>query len=95
LAGAAVTDELTARLRARIAECDRTVLDAINARLALVAELHAHKQRVGLDFVDADQEERLLLALGEANRGPLSADGLRELFQEILALTKREVTRDG
>jgi chorismate mutase len=90
-----VTDELTARLRARIADCDRTVLDAVNARLALVAELHAHKERVGLDFVDAEQEERLLRALEEANNGPLSAGGVRELFVEILALTKREMTNDG
>ena len=28
-----------------------------------------------------------------ANRGPLSAAGLDELFQEILDLTKREVAR--
>ena len=90
-----MTDELTARLRAQIAECDRTVLDAVNARLALVAELHAHKQRTGLDFVDAEQEERLLRALQDANNGPLSADGVRVLFREILALTKREVTRDA
>jgi chorismate mutase len=88
-----VSDELTTRLRARIADCDRTVLDAVNARLVLVAELHAHKQRLGVDFVDAEQEGRLLHALEETNRGPLSPDGVQELFREILALTKRELTR--
>jgi len=31
------------------------------------------------------------LYLTRANRGPLSADGLRELYEEILDLTKREV----
>ena len=88
-----MTDPVVERLRARIAERDRAVLDAVNARLELVAELRAHKERAGLDFVDPEQEERLVRALEDANRGPLSAEGLRELFREILALTKRELRR--
>jgi chorismate mutase len=88
-----VSDPVVERLRARIAECDRAVLDAVNARLELVAELRAHKERAGLDFVDPEQEERLLRALEDANRGPLSPEGLRELFREILTLTKREPAR--
>ena len=40
-----------------------------------------------------DREEWMLQYLARANRGPLSSDGLRELFEEILALTKREVER--
>jgi len=35
----------------------------------------------------------MLNYLLRANRGPLSADGLRELFTGILDLTKREVER--
>lgn len=88
-----MSDPDVERLRARIAERDRAVLDAVNARLELVTELRAHKERAGLDFVDPEQEERLLRALEDANRGPLSSQGLRELFREILALTKREVAR--
>jgi chorismate mutase len=86
-----VTDPLIRRLRERIADSDRAILDAMNARLALVAELKRHKQAAGLDFVDPEQEERLLVALEQANAGPLSAEGVRKLFAEILALTKREV----
>jgi chorismate mutase len=88
-----VSDPVVERLRAQIADHDRAVLDAVNARLELVGELRAHKERAGVDFVDVDQEERLLGALEGANRGPLSPEGLRELFEEILALTKREVAR--
>jgi len=29
--------------------------------------------------------------LSRANKGPLSNDGLRELFAEVLAVTKREL----
>jgi chorismate mutase len=86
-----MSDALVRRLREQIAERDRTVLDAVNARLRLVAELKRHKENEGIDFVDPEQEERLLRALEETNGGPLSEAGVRQLFEEILALTKREV----
>jgi hypothetical protein len=35
----------------------------------------------------------MLQYLARANGGPLSGEGLQELFDEILALTKREVER--
>ena len=86
-----MSDPLVRRLREQIAERDRAILDAVNARLKLVAELKRHKQDQGIDFVDPEQEERLMRSLDAANAGPLSRDGLRQLWKEILALTKREV----
>ena len=68
-------------------------MDAINTRLKLVARLKRYKEERGLDFVDLEREEWMLNYLLRANRGPLSADGLREIFGEILDLTKREVAR--
>ena len=65
----------------------------MNARLRLVARLKRYKESRGLEFVDLQREEWMLNYLLRANRGPLSADGLRELFTEILDLTKREVAR--
>jgi len=35
----------------------------------------------------------MLSYLARANRGPLSAEGLQEIFSEVLDLTKREVGR--
>jgi chorismate mutase len=86
-----LSDDPIRRLRDQIAERDRSVLETVNARLRLVAELKQHKEIEGIDFVDPGQEERLLQALEQANTGPLSRDGVRQLFGEILALTKREV----
>ena len=37
----------------------------------------------------------MLQYLSRANRGPLSAEGLREIFEQLLDLTKREVERGG
>ena len=68
-------------------------MEAVNRRLKLVARLKRYKEERGLEFVDLGREEWMLNYLPRANRGPLSADGLRELFGEILDLTKREVAR--
>ena len=87
------TDPLIRQLREQISDTDRAVVDAINTRLKLVARLKRYKEDRGLEFVDLEREEWMLNYLLRANRGPLSADGLRELFTEILDLTKREVDR--
>jgi len=86
-------DPLIRQLREQISDSDRAVVDAINKRLKLVTRLKRYKENRGLEFVDLEREEWMLNYLLRANRGPLSADGLRELFTEILDLTKREVDR--
>ena len=83
------------RLRNEISDVDRTILDAINARLALVDELKRYKQEHGIPFVDPDRERQLLDELVAANTGPLSESGLRDVFGKLLELMKREVSRDA
>jgi chorismate mutase len=90
-----MTDPTVQRLRDEISELDRSILDAVNGRLELVAALRRHKQEVGLPFLDPDRERQLLDDLASANSGPLSDEGLRKLFSELLDLTKREVAGDG
>ena len=86
-------DPLIKQLRQQISDTDRSIVDAFNARLRLVARLKGYKESQGMDFVDPEREEWMLQYLTRANRGPLSGDGLKELFEEILDLTKREVQR--
>jgi chorismate mutase len=86
-------DPLIRQLREQISDSDRHIMDAFNKRLQLVARLKAYKESRGIDFVDPEREEWMLQYLTRANRGPLSADGLREFFGEILDLTKREFER--
>jgi chorismate mutase/prephenate dehydratase len=87
-------DPLIRQLREQISDNDRAILDAVNKRLKLVAQLKRYKESRGLGFVDPEREEWMLQYLARANRGPLSAVGLRELFAELLDLTKREVGRE-
>jgi chorismate mutase len=87
-------DPLIKQLRQQISDTDRSIVEAINARLKLVAQLKRYKESRGIGFVDPEREEWMLQYLQRANRGPLSSAGLRELFEEVLDLTKREVGRD-
>jgi chorismate mutase len=67
-------------------------VEAINTRLRLVARLKEYKESRGLEFVDPEREEWMLRDLSRANRGPLSQDGLEQIYAAILDLTKREVS---
>ncbi len=90
---ATASDPLISQLREQISDNDRAIVEAINARLKLVARLKRYKESRGIPFLDTAREEWMLRYLERANRGPLSPEGLRELYAEILDLTKREVAR--
>lgn len=92
MSGGMGDDEL-ARLRRELAAADREVLEAVNRRIELVRRVRAHKQATGIAFVDPEQERRLVAALQDANSGPLSPEGVRELYAVILDLVKRELGR--
>jgi chorismate mutase len=86
-------DPLITQLRREITETDRAIVELVNKRLGLVATMKGYKARRGIEFVDVEREDWMLTYLQRANGGPLSPAGLKELFRELLALTKREVTR--
>ena len=65
-------DPLIRQLREQISDADRKIIEAINARLKLVARLKAYKESRGMSFVDPEREEWMLSYLTRANRGPLS-----------------------
>lgn len=85
------TDPEVERLRAALTELDEGIVAEVNRRLELVAELKRVKEERGLGFLDPAREEWLLAHLAERNRGPLSERGVRALYTELLALTKREL----
>lgn len=91
--GSDATDPLIRQLREQLADNDIRIVDALNTRLELVARLKRVKAERGIGFLDPAREEWLLQYLARANRGPLTAEGLRELYTELLDLTKREVER--
>jgi chorismate mutase len=85
------TDPTVEEFRARITALDRELFELVNRRLELVAELKRYKDEHGIAFLDPDREARMIADQIAASAGPLSAEGLRALYTELLALTKREV----
>lgn len=85
-----MSDEI-AEWRARITANDERIVELVNERLRLVAELWRAKGRLGVEQVDRERERALLARLSAANTGPLSEPGLERLVAELLALTKREL----
>ena len=84
-------DPFVLETREQLNELDRAIFDAVNRRIDLVARLKRHKAEQGYAFVDPGREQQMIDEAAAANPGPLSADGLRRLYAEVLALTKREV----
>jgi chorismate mutase len=85
-------DPVIRQLREQVSDNDRAMIEAINARLRLVSKLKQYKESRGLDFVDPEREEWMLRDMTRANRGPLSPEGLEQIYAAILDLTKREVS---
>ncbi len=88
-------DPVLASYRERISAADDGVLAAVNHRLQLVAELHAHKRASGLPLFDAARERDVVARAIVRNRGPLSDDGVRQLFALLLPLCTAEAARLG
>jgi chorismate mutase len=84
-------DPVIKQLRDQISDNDLKILDGINKRIKLVGQLWEYKRSKGLEVYAPGQEEWLLTFASRANKGPLTSDGLREIYRELLDLTKREL----
>jgi chorismate mutase len=81
------------KVRREISDLDSALVELVNKRLRVVAQLKRYKDEHGIGFVDLAREEWMLQYLQRGNRGPLSEEGLAELYHELLDLVKREVAR--
>jgi chorismate mutase len=88
-----VTDPVVVQLREKITEIDRALVETVNERLRLVEQLWRYKEEHDLALRDPAREEWMLRYQTRANRGPLSAKGLAELYALVLELTRREAAR--
>src|SRR4051794_23745234 len=86
-------DPVVQQLREQISDNDLAILDALNKRLGLVSRLHDYKRSRGYDVVDPSREDWILSYITRCNRGPLSADAVRELWPVLVRLSTREAAR--
>ncbi len=87
-----MSDELR-ELRVRIDAVDARILASVNERLGLVERLWQLKAELGIDRLDPGREQGIRDALRAVNSGPLGNEGVDELVDAILQLTKREQQR--
>jgi len=92
MSGAGI-DPIVESRRAEITATDLAIVEALNRRVRLVAELHAHKRTAGHPIRDLERERLLLERLDAANQGPLSRDGLHRVYALILELCTAEAAR--
>jgi chorismate mutase len=88
-------DPVVRQLREQISDNDLAIVEAINKRLKLVRRLKEYKSSRGFEFVDQAREDWMLAYVTRANGGPLSPEGLREIYGALLDLTKREVAGEA
>jgi chorismate mutase/prephenate dehydratase len=72
-------------LRQAIDEIDENILDLINQRLSLAQQIGDFKKQDGIQITDSGREKEILNRLLRKNNGPMGADGLRNIFNAIIA----------
>lgn len=86
--------EAIGRLRRRIDEIDRRLLELLNERARCASEVGEIKKLAGnMPLYQPEREREIFGAVEAANRGPLSNRAIRRLFERILE-ESRMVERD-
>ena len=91
----AAGDTVVDSYRAQISAVDSELLDALNRRVALVRELHAHKRQRGYPMRDPAREQALIASLAAENPGPLSDHGLERLYRVLVEVCTDEAADTG
>ena len=78
-----------ARLRASIDELDRVLVKLLNQRAKYALEIGHAKRRIDAPVYSPDRERDVLERVESENRGPLSPDGLRRLYERIIDESRR------
>jgi chorismate mutase/prephenate dehydratase len=86
------TDPVIRQFREKISDNDLKIVELINKRLKLVAQLKSYKEDHRLEFYDPDREQWMLTFVSRGNKGPLSRAGLEEIYGHMLSLTKQELS---
>ena len=89
-----------ARVRDRIDDLDRTIVELLNERAALGRSAGRAKHVAGRRAVrDPEREREVLLRVAMANAGPLSQADLLSIYRRVVAATRgveaRDRTHDG
>jgi chorismate mutase-like protein len=78
-----------ARYRERIDEIDRRLVELLNERTSIVEEIGRVKRDAKLAIYEPKRESEVFDNTTSHNRGPLSAEGVRRIFERIIDEMRR------
>jgi chorismate mutase len=84
-------DNLTAlaQCRERIDQLDRRLVELLNERTSVVEEIGRLKKEANLAIYEPNREVQVFENITTHNNGPLSADGLKRIFERIIDEMRR------
>jgi chorismate mutase len=84
-----VSERELERLRDAIDELDRVIVKLLNQRAKYAIEIGQAKKAVELPVYSPEREREVIRNVEEENRGPLSTDGIRRLYERIIDESRR------
>jgi len=78
-----------ARCRERIDAIDRRLVELLNERTTIVEEIGRVKQQARLAIYEPKRESDVFDNITSHNRGPLSGDGVKRIFERIIDEMRR------
>lgn len=78
-----------AECRSRVDEVDLQIVDLLNKRTTIVEEIGRIKKEADLAIYEPGREARVYAQITAHNQGPLSADGLKRIFERIMDEMRR------
>jgi len=72
-------------LRQRIDTLDEELVSLVNERLKIAQAIGEIKNKERLETLDPRREQQVMAHLQQYNRGPLTPDGLRNIYREIIS----------
>jgi chorismate mutase/prephenate dehydratase len=72
-------------LREKIDKLDHRIVELLNERLALAAEIGKFKRDTGGQIYVPEREDAVLRKVAELNKGPIKNDALQAIYREIMS----------
>ncbi|HRP86255.1 MAG TPA: prephenate dehydratase [Gammaproteobacteria bacterium] len=72
-------------IRTQIDSLDRQIVELLNQRLALAAEIGKVKRSQGGRIYVAEREDAVFRKISELNRGPIKNDALQAIYREVMS----------
>ena len=78
-----------AECRTRVDEVDRELVDLLNRRTQIIEEIGRIKKEAAMAIYEPNREVLVFENITAHNRGPMTADGVKRIFERIIDEMRR------